>query len=284
MMWRQSKRLPPFIMFDNGAFSFWQAALRRGEEWAADRNWTPYYNWLEPRLFTPGRWAVIPDMPGAPSQLNDGLLNDWPFGRSKGAPLWHMDGPISRLLRLCEQYDRVCLGWTGKTVGCPDYHRRMGEVAKAFGNHWPVIHMMRGTAVVHDYPFHSADSTSLAQNGWRYDEKFDFGDKWRGRRAYADRLEGLNRGGGDYQRSPPLQRRGVARAHLGDNRVVGRGPDATAKQRELVSYLSIFDHQVLGDEVAWGEALGKSICLGLGCVRVDVSRPLERLYAKVERI
>jgi hypothetical protein len=188
MTWRQWRRLPPFIMYDNGAFSVWQAALRAGNEWAEHRDWQPYFDWLESRLFEPGRWAIIPDMPGAPSQLNDALLGEWPFGR-KGAPLWHMDGPLERLLRLCERYDRVCLGWTGKTVGSPDYHERMAEVDRALGNRWPVIHMMRGTAVAFDYPFDSADSTSLAQNGWRYDSSLRFADQWAGRRAYADALE-----------------------------------------------------------------------------------------------
>lgn len=181
-------------MLDNGAFSEWKAALKRGEEYFVREDWTPYYQWLEQRLFVPGRWAVIPDAPGAPSQLNDGLLNDWPFGTARGVPLWHMDGPISRLGRLCERYDRVALGWVGagKSLGCDDYRRKMDEVAALFGNRWPVIHMMRGVAVAHDYPFASADATSLAQNGWRYDNALDtaLGDRWRGRRAYADQLEG----------------------------------------------------------------------------------------------
>ena len=180
----------PSLAFDNGAFSFWKAALKRGEEWAEHRDWTAYFEWLEPRLFHPGRWAVIPDMPGAPSQLNDALMNDWPFGQ-RGAPLWHMDGPIERLLRLCERYDRVCLGWTGagKSLDNPAFHARMEEVAAALGNRWPVLHMMRGIAVAFDYPFASADATTLAQNGWRYDGSLDFGDRWAGRRAYADALE-----------------------------------------------------------------------------------------------
>jgi hypothetical protein len=181
-------------------------AMRSGQEWAPDRDWTPYFRWLEPRLFQPGRWAVIPDSPGAPSQLNDGLLNDWPFGQ-KGAPLWHMDGPLDRLGRLCERYERVCLGWIGdpkkEPVGCDAYRRRMDEVGKLFGNRWPVIHMMRGTLVAHDYPFHSADSTSLAQNGHRYDSRLDelTGDRWRGRSAYADRLES-----GRFRRAMPRDR------------------------------------------------------------------------------
>lgn len=150
----------PQLMYDNGAFSFWMEAVRGGIDPAdlPDRDWTPYYDWLADRLFQPGRWAVIPDRPGAPSQMSDALLNDWPHGRSKGAPVWHMNGPIERLARLCDRYDRVCLGWVGETraenkVGCDAYHRRMDEVATFFGNRWPVTHMLRGVAVARDYPF-----------------------------------------------------------------------------------------------------------------------------------
>jgi predicted deacylase len=50
----------------------------------------------------------------------------------------------------------------------------------------------------------------------------------------------------------------------------------------LRKYLSIFDHQLLGDEVACGEALARSILLGLGCVKVEVRRPLEGLFAVAE--
>ena len=190
--------ISPYIMYDNGAFSFWQQAMRAGAECDPEgRDWAAYYAWLEARLFVPGRWAVIPDAPGAPSQINDGLLNDWPFGRSRGVPLWHMDGPIDRLARLCDRYDRVALGWIGcpkrEPVGCDRYRRRMGEVATLLGNRWPPLHMMRGVKVAHDYPFTSADSTSLAQNGWRYDSPMDelWGRPWQGRTAYADRLERL---------------------------------------------------------------------------------------------
>lgn len=197
--------------------------MRAGQEWdETQRDWSHYFRWLEPRLFHPGRWAVIPDIPGAPSQLNDALLNEWPFGQ-KGAPLWHMDGPIERLLRLCDKFDRVCLGWTGagKGLDCPAYHERMDEVARALGNRWPVLHMMRGTQVAFDYPFTSADSTSLAQNGWKYDTALDFGDRWAGRKTYADKLEGKNGRFGSLECSAPQPRGRYARTHLGDNLLVG---------------------------------------------------------------
>lgn len=200
-------------------------AMKLGLEWAPDRDWTDFYKWLEPRLFLAGRVAVIPDAPGAPSQLNDGMLNDWPFGRSRGMPLWHMDGPLERLGRLCERYDRVALGWIGdpkkEPVGCDAYLRRMDEVASFFGNRWPVLHMMRGVLVAQLYPFATADSTSLAQNGHRYDSGFDAlcGDPWRGRSAYADRLES-----GRFRRKLPLDcfddagPRGAPRARSADER------------------------------------------------------------------
>jgi len=193
-------RLCPFIMFDHGAFSFWMAALRAGREWDEEQRdawWRAYYAWLEPQLFHAGRWAVIPDSPGAPSQVNDALLLENPFGRSRMAPVWHMDGRIERLAYLCERYDRVCLGWIGdpkrEPVGCDAYRRKMDEVALLMGNRWHPIHMFRGGVVGGDYPFASVDMTTLAQNGWRYDSPMDalFGDQWRGRLAYADRLERL---------------------------------------------------------------------------------------------
>lgn len=61
------------------------------------------------------------------------------------------------------------------------------------------------------------------------------------------------------------------------------GDCAVNRQRQLNEYLKIFDHTVLGDDFAWGEALGKAIAIGLDCERVDVSRPLEGIFASVQR-
>ena len=60
-------------------------------------------------------------------------------------------------------------------------------------------------------------------------------------------------------------------------------PCAVEKQVELTNYLSIFDHTVLGDDEAWGEALAQAILWGLRCHRVEVSRDAEGLYAMAER-
>lgn len=207
--------------------------MRRGLDWDQEQRdlwWAAYYQWLDPMLFAPGRWAVIPDSPSAPSQINDGLLNDWPYGRERGAPVWHMDGPLERLGRLCERYDRVCLGWIGhpkkEPVGCDAYRSRMDEISQLMGNAWHPLHMLRGVKVAFDYPFASADSTSLAQNGHRYDAPMmeAFGERWAGRRAYADRLERkgpypLGRGRG-VQRGSSLNGRPDARAYMDGPRLV----------------------------------------------------------------
>lgn len=189
----------PFVMYDNGAFSFWMQAMRSGADpmEAGRSDWSSYYDWLDARLWQPGRWAVIPDRPAAPSQLNDGFLNEWPHGHARGAPVWHMDGSIDRLARLCERFDRVCLGWIGdpkrEPVGCDAYRARMDDVAALMGNCWHALHMLRGVLVGGDYPFVSCDSTSLAQNHHRYRLPLFAGqsDEWSGARAYADRLERL---------------------------------------------------------------------------------------------
>lgn len=60
-------------------------------------------------------------------------------------------------------------------------------------------------------------------------------------------------------------------------------PDAVQKQADLREYLAVFDHTVLADGIAWAEHLGRAILHGMECERVEVSRPLEGLYALIER-
>lgn len=166
--------------------------MKRGEEWFVREDWTPYYRWLEPRLHS-NRWAIIPDAPGAPSQINDSLLREWPFPPELSAPVWHMDGPIERLLRLCDRWPTVCIAWTGtgadKAVGCTAWFERMLEIEPHLAGRWRQLHHLRGVLVSREFPFAKADASSGAQNGHRYDDSLDFGDRWRGRAAYLDRLE-----------------------------------------------------------------------------------------------
>ena len=59
-------------------------------------------------------------------------------------------------------------------------------------------------------------------------------------------------------------------------------PDAVQRQKDLQAYLSVFDHTLLADGVAWGEDLARAITHGMGCCKVEVSRPLEGIFAVVE--
>jgi 6-pyruvoyl-tetrahydropterin synthase len=56
--------------------------------------------------------------------------------------------------------------------------------------------------------------------------------------------------------------------------------DAEHRKRLLAQYLARFDHNVLPDELAWGEDLAEKIGQDLRAAIVEVSRPLEGIYAK----
>lgn len=60
-------------------------------------------------------------------------------------------------------------------------------------------------------------------------------------------------------------------------------PDVVKKQSALTDLLQHFDHTVLEHELGWAENLAAEICQQLDCQKVDVSRPLERLYATAIR-
>lgn len=148
-------------MLDCGAYSAWM----RG--YVPD--WPAYYAWCDRWLDFVTTWAVIPDVIDAGVQLQDALLKEWPH-KDRGAPVWHMDEPIERLLWLIDHYPRVCIGSTAeyRVVGSPAWERRMDEVWEAVTRHCtrtPWIHMLRGGAVRGKrWPFGSTDSVNIGQN------------------------------------------------------------------------------------------------------------------------
>jgi len=155
------------VMLDCGAFSYWMARLR-GQP-IPEPDWNVYYAWCEYWFENPNTWAVVPDEIDAGTQFQDALLAGWPHG-DRGAPVWHMDEPISRLLKLIEAWPRVCIGSTAqfRDILSSAWCRRMDEVWNAiviaFGS-IPQIHMLRGLRLgAWDWPFGSGDSTNIAQN------------------------------------------------------------------------------------------------------------------------
>ena len=149
------------VLLDNGAFSAWKSGRAT--------NWPAYYAWCDRWLNYPTTWAVVPDVVDGGSQLQDALLREWPHG-DRGAPVWHMDEPLSRLLRLTDEWPRVCVGSTAEfaTVLSPAWRRRMDEIWSAVAarhSRLPWLHMLRGMQLSgRHYPFASVDSTDLAQN------------------------------------------------------------------------------------------------------------------------
>lgn len=210
---KQMKYMPQVgarVMIDNGAFSFFTETMRIRAKLAREgltdremkrlqwlelpRDWTRFYAFVEQHIFEPGRWAVIPDVIAEGSQAQDALLREWRFGH-RGAPVWHTGEPIDRLLRLADTWPRVCIGSTDEhwIVGSDIWVERMDEAWTALlkRHRDPVIHMLRGVDVAHLYPFSSADSSSLGQNGHRYRSPLfpDDAQTFAGSVAYAQRLE-----------------------------------------------------------------------------------------------
>lgn len=150
-------------MHDNGAFSIWKKTTKPVTDW------TPYYRWVEPLLGNAAHWAVIPDEIDAGSKAQEALLRQWPFG-SRGAPVWHMDEPITRLLELADTWPRICIGSTKdyKFVGSLPWHRCIDKAFEELVKRHrflPWIHMLRGMKTVTlGYPFASVDSTDVGRN------------------------------------------------------------------------------------------------------------------------
>jgi len=146
---------------DNGAFSAWKSGKQT--------NWNGYYQWCDQWLDYPTTWAVIPDVIDAGTQEQDALLREWPHGH-KGAPVWHMDEPIHRLLRICDEWPRVCVGSTAEyaIVLSDAWCRRMDKAFNELAlrhKRMPWLHMLRGMQLSgKQYPFASVDSTDLARN------------------------------------------------------------------------------------------------------------------------
>ena len=152
------------LMIDNGAFTAWKSGKALDQA-----HWQGYYDFCDVWLDRPTTWCVIPDVIDAGTQEQDALLREWPFGQ-RGAPVWHMDEPVSRLIRLIDDWSRVCIGSTAEyaVVGSQAWDRRMDEawnqIARA-NTRTPQIHMLRGMQTVKwRWPFASVDSTDVARN------------------------------------------------------------------------------------------------------------------------
>jgi hypothetical protein len=164
------------VMLDNGAFSKWKRN--------APTNWPAYYKWTDEWLACPTTWAVIPDVIDGSEQDQDQLIGQWPHGQ-KGAPVWHMNESIARLLQLIENWPRVCIGSTAvyakvlSNAWCDRMDAAWDAIVKHSGR-LPWVHMLRGMACCgRRWPFASVDSTDVARNHKRsHNSPLKLANRW----------------------------------------------------------------------------------------------------------
>ena len=151
------------VLLDNGAFSVWKSGR------VAD--WSSYYEWTDEWMACPTTWAIIPDVIDGGEESQEALLAQWPHGH-RGAPVWHLDETVKRLLRLCDEWPRVCLGSAGEyeKIGTDRWHLKMAQAFNALSeahNRMPWVHGLRMQGVGHLFPFGSVDSADIARNNNR---------------------------------------------------------------------------------------------------------------------
>ena len=159
---------------DNGAFSLWKAGK--------PTNWPDFYAWVDCWRRHPGfDFAVIPDVIDGTEDENDALLEEWPFPKFLGAPVWHTNESLGRLQRLAQNWPRVCLGSSGEhdvavvSKALPHLKAAVASICDARGFPICKLHGLRmlNPAIFSELPLSSADSTNVARN-------IGLDSRWRG--------------------------------------------------------------------------------------------------------
>lgn len=151
------------VMLDNGAFTLW---TRGGTV-----DWNDYYRWCEPWLDWHTTWAVIPDVIGGTEEENDALIDQWPHGR-RGAPVWHTNESLDRLMGLCGIWPKVCIGSSAEHPPNSDaWHRVMTVAMNRLCRQGKVPTWIHGLRMLQfstsHYPLSSVDSAHIARNHHR---------------------------------------------------------------------------------------------------------------------
>ena len=178
----QMKKIAMFpcdIRLDNGAFSDWMKALKKGTpvDWSKRR--AKFYDFVG-KWFSRIEWFLIPDVIEGTEAENDEqieLVPDWL--KSKAVPVWHTDESIERLLRLSGKFEWVAIGCCGphRHIRSKWWEQRMDEVFTELyinRNLKVKIHGLRmlDVRVLGMYPFASADSTNVAVNVPKTEKRF----------------------------------------------------------------------------------------------------------------
>lgn len=152
------------FVLDNSAFTIWKQGGKMDYE--------GYLSWVEVWFKHPAfDWALIPDVIDGTEEENDRFLEMWNT-KAKGVPVWHLHESIERLKRLCNEYDCVALGSSGKwsKPGEAKWWFRVTEVMDSItdeeGRPPCKLHGLRmlNPDVFARLPLASADSTNAGRN------------------------------------------------------------------------------------------------------------------------
>lgn len=152
------------FVLDNSAYSIWKQGGVMDYDGYIDfvEHWHKHPNF---------DWALIPDVIDGTELENDKFLDMWET-KAKGVPVWHLDESIDRLIRLCEKYDVVAVGSSGKwkSPGEERWWYRMkyvmDKICDSEGRPPCKLHGLRmlNPAVFTKLPLSSADSTNAGRN------------------------------------------------------------------------------------------------------------------------
>lgn len=163
------------VSIDNGAFSHW----KKGD--GDKKFWTDFYAWLMRYYHNPKvNFFVIPDVVEGGEEENDKLIRELPsMFKGKAVPVWHLHESLERLVKLCEEWPRVCFGSSGQyaVIRTAAWHQRMKDafteiyIKRQLRTKIHGLRMLDGR-VLGNYPLDTADSTNLACNVPKFDVKY----------------------------------------------------------------------------------------------------------------
>lgn len=182
------------FVLDNSAFTIW----KKGGKMDVDGYLKFVEIWHKHPCFD---WALIPDVIDGTEDENDKMLEEWKKD-FKGVPVWHLHESIERLNRLCNEWDWVALGSSGKwsQPNEAQWWFRMKEVMNAIcdeqGRPPCRLHGLRmlNPEVFTKLPLASADSTNAGRNNCMVKNFGMYAPPTAAQRAavIADRIEHYN--------------------------------------------------------------------------------------------
>lgn len=165
------------LLLDNGAFTAWQSGVPLTWD-----HWQGFFEWsasVQDRC--PQAVAVLPDIIGGNVAENWQLAMEYccsgGVNWDRVMPVWHMHEPLDYLRHMCEGFQFVAIGSSGRyaKVGTASWHKRMRLAIRAMqrgcdrnGLRRPWVHLMRAQSMMHLYPVDSCDSCNVAVNHNRW--------------------------------------------------------------------------------------------------------------------